>query len=226
MEQPKSRINSFMLDIKAMGGIFAAPIIIMLVGSLYVWMVYRGYPADSLMVHIRGSFGIFSFPFICMWIFGLFQDIVESDGKESLLSLPYRAPIFGIVRVLRMTALYIALFFVVFLGLVTIMFQGELPLEAADIFLPFLSLLFFSGFSYFIIILTKSSLISYTVFCVYCIFQYMTRGAFSASVYPFHWSFPKPYTNTYLIASLLLLFACVFYIVGQYFFSKREYLLK
>lgn len=226
MEQSKSRINSFLLDIKSMGGIFAVPIITMIAGALYVWIVYRGYPVDTLMGHIRGSFGIFSLPFICMWIFGLLQDIVESDGKETLLSLPYRSKIFGIARVLRMTLFYMVIFFVIFLGLVGIMLRGNFTLQALDIVLPILSLLFFSGFSFFIIVLTKNSLISYTIFCVYCIFQYMSRGAFSASVYPFHWSFPKPYTDDYLVAALLFLFACILYILGQHLFSNREHLLR
>lgn len=225
MEQ-KSRVNSFLLDIKLLGGSFITPLIIMLLGSLYIWIIYKGYPSEFLLTHIRGNFGVFSFPFICVWIFGLFQDFVESDGKECLLSLPYRSSAFGIVRVLRMTTFYIILFFLFFLSLVAILFNGEFPLQASDWYLPFFSLLFFSGFSYFVIVLTKNSLISYAIFSVYCIFQYMTRGAFSASVYPFHWSFPMPYTSNYLVTLLLIIFTCIFFIIAQYIFSKREYLLK
>lgn len=209
-----------------MGGIFITPLIVMVVSSVYVWLVYRGYPTDSMMVQIRGAFGVFSLPFISVWIIGLFQDIVESDGKESLLSLPYRAPFFGIIRVIRMTLLYIVLFFIVLLALTLIMFGSYPPLDACDWYLPIVSILFFSGLSFFCIVLTKNTLISYTILCVYCVFQYMTRGGFSLSIYPFQWSFSMPYTSNVFVACLLLVSTCFLYGGSQIIFSKREYLLK
>lgn len=153
--ESRNLIKSLNRDIKAMGGTFFIPLLAMTFGAFYVGLVYSGFQIEGRMANIQGNMGVFAFPLICMWVFGLFQDLIDPDQKECLLYLPYSSFVFGTIRVMRFTLLYIAVFYLVLIVLTSFMFNGRLPLQSSDFYLPAASLLFLSALSYFVIILTS-----------------------------------------------------------------------
>lgn len=225
MEQ-KIKMTSIITDVRTIGGIFYLPIALMITSVIYILNRYSGYEDPNILQIIRSYFGVFSIPFISVWIFNLYQDILETDGKECLLSLPYKDIQFGLFRVLRITILYIIVFFILFLILILTLLPAEQRILLSDLYLPFISIFYFSSLSFLVIVLVKNTLISYSIIGIYSIFQYTTRGGFSLSVYPFQWPFPHPMYNNYQVGINLFLFSLIFYILAHLIFKKRDYLIK
>lgn len=225
MEQ-KIKMVSVGTDIRTIGGMFYAPVVFMLVSVLYIFNRYYGYEDPYVLMNIRGYFGVFSIPFISIWIFNLYQDLLETEGKECLLAQPYKDIQFGLFRTLRITLIYIVIFYILFFFLIFTLLPKEQNILLSDIYLPLVSILYFSSLSFLIIVVVKNTLISYSIIGIYSIFQYTTRGGFSLSIYPFQWSFPNPMYNDYEIGIKLFISSLVFFTLAHFVFRKRNYLVK
>lgn len=220
------RMISLRFDLQIIGYQLYFPIALIILGIAFLYLQYYNYRDEYMLMHIRKIFGVIYLPSICTWIFSLYQELTESDGKECLLSLPYKDFEFGLYRIFRITLLYIILFFFAFSFATLLLLPKDVSIQAVDFYLPLITILYFSILSFCVIVVTKNVLISYLSYGAYCIFLYMTRGGYSASVYPFHWSFPKPGLENGLAGLLLLIVSVLFCFIAHHIFSNREFLLK
>lgn len=219
----RKHFNEIVTDIGNMGIIFFVPIFIMALGAIYT-LLFNSYYGEANEMIQRG-FGVFSIPFVILWNFYLFNDLLASDSKEILLSLPYRDHEYGIVRVIKFTGIYIALFYI-FYCLIAVFYKERVIFQWYDIYLPIASILFYSSLSFFIMVLIKDVLISFVVVAVHGALIYGTRGGASAYIYPFQWFHPNPYFQPQRVALTLFLCTLIFYILGHILFTKREYLMR
>lgn len=195
--------GSLLQDIRCIGGVFFIPFATTLAGALFLIF---GFGKDaSTEVFVKKYLGVASFPFVCIWVLGLLEDLTESEGRECLLCLPYKSFPFGVVRVVRLTFVYIMIFFAFFFAVLTMNASFD-KIGFVDIVFPTVSILFFSSFAFILAVVVKHSLVSYSVIGTFSITAYFTRGAFSALVYPFQWALPNPFfENGHVIIVLALL---------------------
>ena len=118
MYQFKKRIP-LMLDIKTMGWTFFFPIVLLLGLTIFLYITHHGHLSLIPFQSIKYTFGIFAMTGISIWIIGIFQDLLEIDSRELLLSFPYDAFYYGIFRVLRVTSIYLIIFLCLYLFLVS-----------------------------------------------------------------------------------------------------------
>lgn len=214
---------SVMIDIKNMGVFFYIPIVIMIFCGLYI--IFVEYEFNDAIVLIRKDFGIFPIMGISVWIFYIFEDLLDSNGKEMLLSIPYDDNNFGIFRVIKMTIVYILCFYF-FLIIIIMLLNKDYVFQFNDIYLPIVSIFFYSGFSFFTILIVKNNLISFAIVGIFSVFMYSTRGGVSAYIYPFQWGNPNPYYNPVIVAIVLIIATVSLYLSAQLFFKDREFLMK
>lgn len=225
--ESKVKMPSLRLDIRNMGGLFYLPFIMMMIAAAYVTIHYSGYSDNQNMLkYIRHDFGVLSIPLVIVWIIGLFQDFVETKGKEAILALPYSSTYSGIMRVLRMSLLYVVIFFILFVFLVIRLLPGHQLILLSDICLPILSVLYFAALSFLFMMIVKNSIVCYIIIGVYSIFLYMTRGAFTFGLYPFQWSFPQPNFDELRCTVILLIASVIGLYISQKIFQNKEFLLK
>lgn len=223
----KKTFSYILLEIRNLGGIFYFPIIIMFIVVIYISVKYSGYSYQSALPYIKHDFGSIVMPLIGVWIIGSFQDFVETDGKEIILSQPYNSKKYGILKVLQLTLFYF-LFLLLFLIILTIVFEpGNInDLTKIDILLAIVSVIYISSLSFFLMVTIKNSLICYILLGCYLLFLYMTRGAFSYGIYPLQWSHPQPYLDNFSCILMLSVSSSLILMVSQIIFQNREYLLK
>lgn len=206
-----------------MGASFYIPIILMILGIVYTLVFQQKFGEANVL--IKQGFGMFSFPFITIWILYLFEDLLDSDGKETLLALPYKNIQYGFLRVLKFTLVYVITFYLFYLS-TAFLFKERVYFQLQDSYLPVASILFYSALSFLIITLVKKILIAFLIIALHSSFLYGTRGGVSAYIYPLQWFHPNPYYSPRLVALVLLFSAIILYVLGQYLFSKREFLMK
>lgn len=154
MYQFKKRIP-LMLDIKTMGWTFFFPIVLLLGLTIFLYITHHGHLSLIPFQSIKYTFGIFAMTGISIWIIGIFQDLLEIDSRELLLSFPYDAFYYGIFRVLRVTSIYLIIFLCLNLFLVSNHHQELSPsLLAKDFYFPIITIIYFAAFTFFIVMLT------------------------------------------------------------------------
>lgn len=218
-------------DLRSIGRLVYIPIFFNILAVLLSLVRYGDFTYDAnfleqVMREIKMLFGVINFPFISVWIFALYQDVVESDGKEGILSLPYRNLYFGTFRVIRVILIYSFIFYCAFLFVIVTLFGHLTMLTVWDWLLPILSFVFYGALSFLFIVLTRRVALSYIALGLHTIPIYMTRGGISFSIYPFQWSHPNPYFNDGNVAFFLLIFSILFFLIAQRLLGNREFILK
>jgi len=223
MEQ-RNKIVSLKFDIKNIGPLFYLPIVTGLLASGYCLLRNYGYDNVEVIKNIRIGLNIFCVPFVFIWIIGLFQDLLDSEGKETLLSLPYNNLSYGILRVCRMFGLYLIYFYILFITLCIIL-QCLDDISLVDLFFPTISIFFYASMAFLVIVVTKSMAISYAIVSVFTIFAYLTRGAAVGPINPFYWSFPRPFLDSNYVMLVLVTISTYMLYISTIIFKKRNLLL-
>jgi hypothetical protein len=217
------RMPTLRSDIQGMGWMFALPIVVLFVAALYIYITDAGYEKPLILTEVKQALGILPLPLVSLWVIGLFRDLVKPNSKELLLSLPVNELTFGLLRVFRVLALYLLVFWV---PTSYLMAHTRETITAADIYLPMVAILFLVSLSFALILLVKSVEVCLTIIGVYCTMSYMMRGGGMGTLYVFHWSLPKPYAASASVAWTLAVGSICLLIVGQWLLYRREYLMK
>jgi hypothetical protein len=215
---------SILIDIKNMGIFFCVPVIIMALCGTYI--VFAKYEFSEPIIMLRKGFGIFPIIGISIWIYYIFEDLLDSNGKELLLSMPYNDIDYGLFRIIKLTLVYVIMFYVFLFAILVLTLERNYVFQFQDIYFPILSIFFYSGFSFLTAVIAKNNLISFTVLGVFSVFMYSTRGGVSACIYPFQWSNPNPYYNPAIVALALIAATAALYASANFFFNNREFLMK
>ncbi|HZK37266.1 MAG TPA: hypothetical protein VFC98_00095 [Clostridia bacterium] len=218
-----ARIKKNWIDIKNIGIYFYIPIGVMVLNAIYCFLI-RGRYGVPIEI-IRENYGVFSVICISFWVPYLFEDLLNSDGREMLLSMPYRNAEYGLIRVLKYTVLYIGIFYL-FLALIILTMGRNVILEAQDIYLPVLSIFFYSAFNFFVVVVARNSLVVMIATGALSVFIYLTRGGASFYIYPLQWSNPNPFFMPYAVGIVLFICSLILYAIGQILFSNRDFLMR
>ena len=218
-----TRIKEALVDIKSMGAFFYIPIGIMAVNAVYCYLTRGRYGVPIEIV--RESYGIFPIICISFWISCLFEDLLNSEGREMLLSMPYKNLEYGLKRVIRYTLLYIIIFYI-FFALAVLMIGRNVVMEAQDIYLPVLSIFFYSAFNFLIAVITRNSVTVMTAAGILSMFMYLTRGSASLCIYPLQWGNPNPFFTPYAVGIALFAATLALYAAAQMLFSNRDFLMR
>ncbi len=211
-------------DIKNMGIFFYVPVMIMALCGIYI--IFTKYQFGEPTIMLRKGFGIFPIMGISVWVFYIFEDLLDSEGRELLLSMPYNHVYYGVFRILKLTLVYVIMFYIFLFVIMFLTLKRNYAFQFQDIYLPVLSIFFYSGFSFLTAVIAKNNLILFTVLGIFSVFIYSTRGGVSAFIYPFQWSNPNPYYNSAVVAIALIVITVALYTLANFFFSKREFLMK
>jgi hypothetical protein len=130
--------KSLIYDFKSMGIYFFIPIVVMLLCVANTFNKVFYYKANLEIQYLRDLFGIVPIVSVSFWVISLFYDIVESDCKETVLSLPYNDYAFGIGRVARIIVIYLGFFYL-------FLFWGSLNL-GTSLNIVSLNIVLFSSF--------------------------------------------------------------------------------
>ena len=195
----------------------------MAVNAVYCFLIRNRYGIAIGIV--RENYGVFPVICISFWISCLFEDLLNSEGKEILLSMPYKNMEYGLIRVIRYTVLYIIVFYIFFVFILLSM-RSNAVLEPQDIYLPMLSIFFYSAFNFLIAVIVRNSLTVMAATGALSVFMYLTRGGASFYIYPFQWSNPNPYFMPYTVGVVLLISSLILYTAGQILFSNRDFLMR
>lgn len=195
----------------------------MILTGIYILFINNLYGEANIV--IRRSFGVFPVVGITVWIIFMFEDLLSSHGREMLLSLPYDHMKYGVVRVVKFSIIYILIFYI-FLAILIILFNKNYNFELQDLYLPVISIFFYSAFSFFISIIVKNIIASFAVCGIFSVFMYSTRGGVSLMIYPFQWSNPNPYYSPCIVAVVLMCITVLLFVVDDILFRNREFLLK
>ncbi|MFC4766352.1 hypothetical protein [Effusibacillus consociatus] len=217
------KVPSLITDIRAMEWQFWLPVIASIILAIYTYTILGACGSHLSLTDIKLSLGIGAIPLVAFWVIGLYQDLVEADGREVLLSLPYNQFQFGLLRLLRMAVLYV---FVIWGLLGILLILANLRISYQDFLFSLLQVMFFASFSFVVILATKNSLISYAIIGVLSSAEYMTRGGITGWVYPFEWPLPKPHVAVMNIVVSLIISIVFCLTLGQWLFNKKEYLVK
>lgn len=212
------------IDIKNIGTAFYFPIVMGVFAAIYCYIKNYGFENAEVMKNIKSSIGIFFLPWVFIWVLGLFQDLLDSKGKELLLSLPYDDTSYGIKRVLRITLCFLLIFYALFFGL-SWSLKTASDITVMDLILPVCAIMFYSSLAFLSIVLTKSMMMSYCLIATFSIFAYLTRGGAFGALYPFQWSFPKPFLGDGFAAFVLTVVTIVLFSIAVHLFKKRSRLL-
>ncbi|HBI04619.1 MAG TPA: hypothetical protein DDY49_11390 [Paenibacillaceae bacterium] len=217
------KLPPLLTDIKAMEWNFYLPIFVTIISTSYVYVVLAGWNQPLLFSEIKKTLGLWSIPCVSFWTIGLYKNLVDSDGKELLLAMPYKVMQYGFIRTLRMSLIYILFFYTCLL--IVLLFSEE-NMTMVDWILPGVNILFFSFLSFVIILASKNIAISYGLIGVYSSTNFITYGSFSGWVYPFYWSLPRHDLQflQVLMGLILATFVCI--VLGQWILTKKEYLVK
>jgi hypothetical protein len=226
------------LDLRAMGWNLSFPLVAHLAVVLHLYFSGGGRVGQLPGETIQTAVGLVSPLLVTFWVSALYQDLVESDGKEALLALPYNSFALGVLRVLRTAFFY----FLFVWGVIRLLFlfspaPGASPLAwlvlATSIF-------FFSALAFFAVVLTRRLVYTYLLVAVFSVgewariylaslrfgLQTLPAGGGAAAFNPFQLAQPAPGADP-LVVSFILFIAAVFLLsCGQMLFTRRGYLLK
>ncbi len=213
----------FIYDIKSLGIMFVVPIAIYIIIFIYLYFSYFKFNLNIDISVFKKAIGII--PIICVsfWIISLFGEFVDSQIKESLLSLPYNEFKFGVLKVIKISILYIVIYYI-FTAIC--LAYAKLDYTPDFFIMPMIQILFYSSFSFFSVLLARSMSGGYTIVGVFSCISYMTRGGANGYVYPFQWVNPKPGITLYTINIALIVCSMIFLTMSYYIFKNREYLIK
>ncbi|CCQ94926.1 membrane hypothetical protein [[Clostridium] ultunense Esp] len=209
------------VDFRMMGWAFPLPIVVSILMALFHYAIHGGSENLIPIEAIRYGLGFFSVPFISVWAIHLYQNLVNPEEKEVLLSLPYQPFSFGLLRLLRITLIYLIFFWSVQIFLYSHSREGAAVL---DWVFPVVLIFYFSSLSYFIVLAVKNVLIGYALLGIYIVFEYTTRGGFSGPFYAFQWVNPKPTLESGYNLLALILLTLAFLLIAQWILTNRDLL--
>ncbi|GEM_PF-3266957 len=224
--ESRVKLLPLMLDIRSMGGLFYIPILSMGLSAVYCMLQYSGLDDRYLLPQLRHAMGVLSIPMVCIWIIAMFQDYTATEGKETILALPYPPVRSGMLRVWRMTVLYALLFMILYVVMAAGLSSAQITVILEDLYVPIISIFLFAGLSFLLIVIFKNPISCYILAGGYALFHYMTRGAYSLGIYPFQWSLPQPYMDSMLCSYMMLAASGVLFTVAQSLFANREFMMR
>jgi len=223
------------LDLRAMGWNFSFPLVAHLGMVLYLYFGQGGRVGMLTAETILKTVGLWSPLLITFWIVALYQDWVESDGKETLLALPYKNWVFGIGRVLRTTALYGL--FVWGVARLLFLFSPDRGVSPVVWVILATSILFFAALAFFAVALTRRLVYTYLLVAVFSLGEgvrvyasslrvgYSVLSHSTVSFNPFQTVWPLPGTSPLRVTLILFVAALLLLFLGQLLVNRREYLL-
>jgi len=224
MDKQINKMIPLGFDLKTAG--YSGYFILLSIAATIVFHLKLMGGSETKIISLQSTLFIISVIGILVWILHAYMDIVNTESKELILSLPINGFAFVFLRVLRLFALY-AIFFLVLLFIISAKSGGAgLEYGIVDMFLIAGALFFMSGLGLIVLLISKHMVIGYGIPILWVAISFFYRGGASWLWHTCQWIVPKPFESSWRYAIAHWITGLLFHIISTFIIKQREYLIK